>query len=351
MANIVDYIKWRGDLTFEQSPFNEIDNLILARMAYLPFDNIIESAGGMKLEEAYNIIKKIDIKKLRILQKEDTDLIRVAAQSRRFGNLYISNYVNKIDVEQEKQFSAITITLPDDTIYVSFRGTDNSLVGFKEDFNMSFMELIPSQTESVEYLNNIGSNCNKKLRVGGHSKGGNLAVYASAYCNKDIKERIITIYNNDGPGFFESVINSKEYKSIIEKVHKYQPQSSVIGRLLENKEKGIIVKSTQVGLMQHDAYTWQVLGTKFEYEKALTKESELTNKRVIKWLETVTPEQREKFIGTIFTLLKVIEAETIEDLTSKKLSSIRKILKSYKDIDEDSKRLVYETLWVLIRIR
>lgn len=349
MANILDYIKWRGDLTFNQAPFNEIDNLILSRVSYLPFDDVIKKNNGMKLIEAYEIIRKIDTKNLRILQKEDLDLLDAISLCDRFRKLFLSNYINNIDAEEEKQFSAITIFLPDDTIYISYRGTDDSLVGFKEDFNMSFMELIPAQVDAALYLNKIGIKHNKKLRIGGHSKGGNLAVYAAAFCANDIKKNIIEIYNNDGPGFFKGVIESEEYKSIISRVHKYQPQSSIIGRLLNYKEECTIVKSTQKGLMQHDLYSWQVLGNKFEYEEELSKESEKTNQMVTKWLETVTPEQREKFIKNMFEILKVTEAKTIEDLTSNWFINARKVLKSYEEIDEESKKILYDTLWTLIK--
>ena len=219
MSNIFDYIDWRGDLSFNQSSFNEIDNLILSRVSYFPFDGLISENETITIKEAYSRFQKLDLSHIHMLQKEDIDLFPAIAYSKRFGELYIKNYISKRDIEAEKQFSAITFLLPDGTIYVAYRGTDNTLIGWKEDFNMSFMESIPSQEEAKKYLNNVASENSDKLRIGGHSKGGNLAVYAAAFCNDEIKPRIMEVYNNDGPGFFDSIISTAEYQSISGKIH------------------------------------------------------------------------------------------------------------------------------------
>ena len=157
----------------------------------------------------------------------------------------LTNYINKVDPIQEKQFSAITIIMQDKTIYVAYRGTDNTIVGWKEDFNMSFSKLVPAQTDAVNYLESVAKKYKNRIRVGGHSKGGNLAVYAAAFCNKHVKDKIINVYNNDGPGFCDEVVNSEQYKEIIDRVHTYIPQTSIIGRLLNHEEETIILKSTQ----------------------------------------------------------------------------------------------------------
>lgn len=159
--------------------------------------------------------------------------------------MQITNYINKIDSESEKQFSAITILMPDDTIYISFRGTDNTLIGWKEDFNMTFQTKVPSQLDAVQYVKQIAKKYKNLIRIGGHSKGGNLAVYAASFCSKTIQERIINVYNNDGPGFHEDVINNIEYKKMLPKVHTYVPQSSIIGRLLYHEENYTVVQSTR----------------------------------------------------------------------------------------------------------
>ena len=347
MANIFDYMDWR-DISLEKLEFNEIDNLILARLSYFPFDDIIEDNEEITIKEAYERYKTWGTTG-RILQKEDIDLFPILANSIRFGKMKITNYINKVDPIQEKQFSAITILMPDDTMYVAYRGTDNTIVGWKEDFNMSFSELVASQTDAVYYLESIAKKFKKKIRIGGHSKGGNLAVYAAAFCTSKIKKRIINVYNNDGPGFCDKVVNSEEYKSILEKVHTYIPQTSIIGRLLNHEEETTILKSTETGIMQHDLYSWQVLGSKFVRDE-LTNSSEFIDKTITDWLKVVAPEQREMFIDTFFEILNATEAKTLSDISSKKIASAKTIIKTYQNINPETKEMMLKTLKVLVSI-
>ncbi len=244
MANIFDYMNWR-DLPLKQVEFNEIDNLILARLSYFPFDGYLNQGEKITVKEAYQRYQEQGTTG-RILQQEDIELYPILASSTRFGNMILTSYSNKIDPIQEKQFSAITIEMEDDTLYVAYRGTDNTIVGWKEDLNMSFSELVPAQTDAVAYLENVAKQYqNKKIRVGGHSKGGNLAVYAAVFANPEVQKKIINVYNNDGPGFCDKVINSESYQNILNKVHTYIPQTSIIGRLLNHQEETTILKSTR----------------------------------------------------------------------------------------------------------
>lgn len=346
MANIFDYIQWR-DLSLEKVEFNEIDNLILARLSYFPLDGVVNETEEITINEAFEKYKKLD-KQGRILQEEDTTLFPILANSIRFGKMKLTNYINKIDPKQEKQFSAVTILMPDNTIYVAYRGTDNTIVGWKEDFNMSFSELVPAQIDAANYLNKVAKKYKNKIRVGGHSKGGNLAVYASAFCKTEIQDRIINVYNNDGPGFCDKIINSKEYKNIIKKVHTYIPQSSIIGRLLNHQEETTILKSTQTGIMQHDLYTWQVLGGKFVKDE-LTNSSEFIDKTITSWLKEVSPEQRGEFFDTLFDILNKTEAKTLSELGKNKLETAKILLESYRNIDNENKELVSKTLSVLFQ--
>ena len=233
MSNIVDYIKWRGDLSFEADPINEIDNLILSRISYLPFKEI-----KFNNKEKFKILANrfLELKKEDFHQIDDISLIEELAKSNRYKDLIFSDYYEKIDEEEEKQFAAITVWLPNNELFVSYRGTDATIVGWKEDFNMSFMINVPSQLEGVKYLEAISKKYfRKKLRIGGHSKGGNVAVYSSIFCNKKTKSRIIDVTNADGPGFDKSIIQTKEYKEILDRIHTFIPQTSIIGRLLEHE--------------------------------------------------------------------------------------------------------------------
>ena len=351
MPNVCDYIKWRGDLSLEQSKFNEIDNLILSRFSYFPFDTIIKENETTTIEELSKRFQKEDISKLLILWKDDVDLFPLMGESKRFGEMLATKYINKIDIEQEKQFSAITILMPDNTIFVSYRGTDNTIVGWKEDFNMSFKSHIASQISAKKYLEMIAEEYpNKKIRIGGHSKGGNIAVYAATFASDEVKNRIINVYNNDGPGFCEDVIETTEYQEMINKVHTYIPQSSVIGRLMNHKEKYTVVESVQKGIMQHDLYSWQLLGNKFVCTSELSNSSEFIDKTIKDWLQDIEPSKREQVIDVIFEILNTTDALTMKDLKANWFINAKTILTTYKNIDNDTKEIIWQTLNALFKI-
>lgn len=349
MANIFDYLNWRGDLTLQQSEFNEIDNLILARFSYLPFDNIIKENEKISIEELSQRFEKSTIKPEDILWKDDIKLLPEMGKTKRFKNMIVTKYINKINIEEEKQFSAITIIMPDNTIYVSYRGTDNSIVGWKEDLNMTFKNHVASQIDSVKYLEEIAKEYPNKLRTGGHSKGGNLAVYAGIFSKKNVQDRIINIYNNDGPGFNEEIIKLDEYKNIISKVHTFIPKSSVFGRLLNHEEEYTVVESIQRGIMQHDLYSWQVLGNKFICSKELTNSSEFVDRTIKSWLENVEPEKRKQTIDVLFEIVNKTEAQTMKDLKTNWFTNAKTILTNYKNVDNSTKKIIWQTMNVLIR--
>ncbi len=345
MANIIDYVKWRGDLSLNESEFNEIDSLILNRFSYFPLDNIIKENEIISIKELSRRFEAEDKEKLKILWKDDAELFPIIGKSERFGKMQALEYVNKIDPETEKQFSAITVILPDNTIYVSFRGTDNTLIGWKEDFNMSFKSHIASQKAAKEYLENIAKQYpNKKIRIGGHSKGGNLAVYASIFANSKIQKNIINVYNNDGPGFNEDIVNTEEYKNIIEKVITYIPQDSIFGMLLNHEERYTVVQSTAKGVMEHDVYSWQVIGKKFVALKEVTNGSKIIDKTIKNWLKDLDLNTREQVIDIIFEVINSTEARTIADLKLSLMKNAKIILSSYSHIDPENKKMITTTI-------
>lgn len=350
MANIFDYIQWRGDISLSKDEFNEIDNLILSRFSYFPFDEIIKENEVVTIKELSERFKEKDISKMPILWEDDVNLFPAMGQSKRFGEMKATRYVNKISIEQEKQFAAITIIMPDDTIYISYRGTDNTVVGWKEDLNMTFKSHIPSQIDAVKYLEEIAEEYPNKLRIGGHSKGGNLAVYAAVFANDAIKSRIVNIYNNDGPGFNDKIIETKEYKEMIDRVNTYIPQDSIFGRLLNHEEKYTVVNSTQKGVMQHDLYSWQLLGKRFVYLKEVTNGSKFIDKSIKAWLEQIDIDKREQVIDIIFQVINSTNAETLSDLKTHWFANAKILINSYKLIDPESKKMILETLSALFKI-
>ena len=351
MANIIDYIKWRGDLELKDSKFNEIDSLILNRFSYFPLDNLIGEDEVLSIKELGERFKKEDKNKIDILWEDDAELFPLMAESKRFGKMKALKYVNQIDEETEKQFSAITILFPDNTIYISYRGTDNTLIGWKEDFNMTFKSHIESQISAKEYLENVAKKYHdKQIRLGGHSKGGNLALYAAIFADEEIKKRILKVYNNDGPGFNEDIVNSKEYKETIGKVITYIPQSSIFGMLLEHKEKYIIVKSIEKGVMQHDVYSWQVLGTKFVILREITNGSKFIDKTIKNWLEGLDLQTREQVIDIVFEIINSTNAKKLADLKLSVMKNTKIILSSYKQLEPENKKMITATITALLGI-
>ena len=351
MSNICDYVRWRGDLKLKDSEFNEIDNLILSRLAYFPFDTLMKENEEVTIKELSERFAIEDKTKMRILWEDDNELFPLLGASNRFGSMLATKFINKISQEQEKQFSAITILMPDDTIFVAYRGTDNTIVGWKEDFNMSFKSHIASQLDSVEYLNQIHKKYpNKKIRIGGHSKGGNLAVYSAMFAEKKVIDKIINVYNNDGPGFNDEIVKTDEYKNIINKVHTYIPQSSVVGRLLNHQEKYTVVESTQTGIMQHDLYSWQVLGKEFICLKEVTNGSELIDKTLKGWFDNVDSNQREIVIDAVFDILNTTDAETLAQIRENWFTNSGIMIRKYKSLDAESKKMIIEMAQELLRM-
>lgn len=338
MPNINNYLEWRGDIKLEIDPLNEIDNMILSRFSYMPFNKIdmqeTETMGSISKK-----LKDFPVEEFNIAG--DKPLVEHIIESDRFKDLKVTDYEENTDLSVEKQFAAITIHLGDEEIYVSFCGTDNSIVGWKEDFNLSFSQHLPSQKEGVEYLKGIAHKYkNNKIHIGGHSKGGNIAAYSAIFVGQEVQDQIIDITSHDGPGFDNEIIQMEEYKRILDKFVTYIPQSSVIGRLLEHEEKNIVVKSIERGIMQHDIYSWQVCGKNFITEKQVTKESELVRNIIRTWLEDTTPEQRKNVIDIIYNILVSADATTMRDLSSSKVKSLGRILKLYNKVDENDKKLI-----------
>lgn len=335
MPNIIDYIEWRGDLSFESSPINEIDDIIFARFSYLPFKYIelkdIDTIENIALE-----MKDLDIE--NYLWNDDKVFLQKIGNCKRFKDIKVSDYAEIFDEAAEKQFAAITLWIQKNQKYISFRGTDSSLVGWKEDINMGFKKDVPSQKEAVKYLNSMAEKYKDDLIIGGHSKGGNLAVYSAVFCKDSVKNRIERVINADGPGFDKSVILTDNYKKILNKIQTYIPQSSIVGRLLEHEEEYQVVKSIQKGIMQHDIYSWEIEPTKLIRIPTVTNNSEIFNGIVSDWLKNTTPEQRENFINMIYEIIMETQAQRTSDFRVETAKKIGIILNGYINVNPEDKK-------------
>lgn len=348
MGNIMDYISWRGDLTFAQSPFNEVDNLILACFSYVNLDRIpaVTRQKGIELKKLVKEFKKLHtIKEL----EADKSFIRLApfmmfemAESVRFGNCVIRNYVNEIVTEAEQQFSAVEIVLDDGTSYISFRGTDDTIIGWKEDFNLS-TGVVPAQERAVEYMQRISDKAYGMLRVGGHSKGGNLAIYGSVMC-KSAHDKILEIYSNDGPGFSKEFQESPETAEMMPKIIRIIPEYSIIGTLLEHEKQPIIVASTSRGLLQHDGFSWEVQGPGLVRRDSLNKTALRFIEILHKWIDGMDMEQKRLLIEDLFATLQASGYENLSEVQSGGLKSLAAMVKRLDKFAPESRGMMQELL-------
>ena len=355
MANILDYLDWRGDLTFAERPFNEVDNLILAEICYLDFSGFVPqgfAAQRISLRDAANAyFAAHPTTDMGVLVPDQIPvLVEHAAKTARFQDLGLLGYVNRIDEETQTQFSAMTILLPDGSAYVAFRGTDDTIVGWKEDFNMAFTPEIPAQKYAAQYLQTVSDALPfQTLRVGGHSKGGNLAVYAAVFCGDAVQKKLLAVYNNDGPGFYTSLLSLPAHRAIAGKITTLLPESSVVGMLLEHEESYQVVRSTQIGLMQHDGFSWQVKGTCFEHLTELTEGGKIMDQTLRSFLQQLTPPQRIEFIDTLFDVLTCTDASTLTDLKEGGLKTASAMVKALQKLDKPTRKALSDTLKLLLK--
>lgn len=350
VPNILDYLSWRGDVTMKAQGINEVDSVILARLSYIPFEGIVPGAldSMIPIGEAAGRFLEDNNAKKRVLWAEDVELLSALAESGRFRDIPLFGYVNRIDKETQTQFSAMTAKLEDGLCYTAFRGTDNTLVGWKEDFNMSFITPVPAQKSAVEYLERLAAALGEDFILGGHSKGGNLAVYGAAFAGEKTQKRVRAVYNFDGPGFDQRVLEAEGYKRISERVVTLVPQSSIVGMLLEHEERYTVVKSIRKApLLQHDLYSWELERDRFVRLNKVTDSSKLLNRALKEWIARMDVEQREQFIDAVYQVMTATNAETIRELEDNWLENTKTVMNSLRGLEGSKKRIVVESLYLL----
>ena len=311
---LFDYLKWRNDVSLRAAPFNEIDNVILSYLAYADFGELLqEEKRRVSIETCLKrFCKKHDLANVReskLFIERAPLLLEDMVRGARFRGTKVVHFREVFDKEKVQQFAALVFLLPDGTRYVSFRGTDLSITGWKEDFLMSFTAETEGAKEAVSYLNEVAACVEGDLILGGHSKGGNFAMFAAAFAEDAVKERILKVYNNDGPGFREEIVRSAAYRELLPKITNIVPQTSIIGRLLSNEAAHTVVKSTAAGIFQHDVTTWEVTKDKFVRTEP-DAFSDFVEKSLGTWLETMDDEARKSLVETVFSMIEMTEAET-----------------------------------------
>ena len=352
MADLFDYIHWRGDLTFEQDTFNAVDGMIFARLAYMPYELVLSALPGehVTLRDTAGALLAIDGIEGLVHMREDVLLLKAVTENRRFGDAEVYRYEYRTDLDTQTQFAAVTFAVSGGLSCIAFRGTDNTLVGWKEDFNMGFIFPVPAQRLALEYAESVIGSLGGDFIVCGHSKGGNLAVYASAFCTHVKQNRIVRVYNYDGPGFDDKVLNTPGYGRICQRTDTFVPQWSIVGMLLGHREKYEIVHSSQtVAPMQHDLYSWDVRRCGFEQLETVTNGSRFIDSTLRDWMAGIDASQREKAADALYTIFTETKAVTLRELGENWYASAKIILQSIKNMDPETRRLVGEMLLSLMR--
>ncbi|MBR5445303.1 MAG: DUF2974 domain-containing protein [Clostridia bacterium] len=355
MSNLLDYIAWRGDLSFAASPFNEVDNLLFSMLSFVDLAGIVPAEvfpGPVKLGEASRTFFDMHPAGTDfgvLIPAVTNTLFRQAAACRRYREVYVTCYRSELDESLGKQFAAVTFLLPDNSLFLAFRGTDDTLVGWHEDFQLSFLSPTPSQQAAVAYVEEMGGLFRGDIRLGGHSKGGNLAIYGAVCAKDSVRRRILRAYSNDGPGFTEEFVRSPAYTAMEDRLLTLLPQSSIVGMLLEQSGPYEVVRSTQMRLLQHDPFSWQVLGPGFEHLPALTPEAVEGGERIRRWLAQMEPEDRRTFTEVFFRILEANDARTLTDLTEGKLKTITAMIRTVRELPADTRQQMLGFLRLLAK--
>ncbi len=351
---ILDYLVEYGDITLAEMPMSDVDSLVLCQLAYLKFDGIVP---GVKEDVASRSIQEVDaLADEAVLfaderyEKENRKLWQRLLDSKRFGQMKMNCYVNIVEKEWETQFSAITFVLEDGTIYVAFRGTDETLVGWKEDFNMIHLHPVPGQSYAVKYLNLVADRIRRPLYVGGHSKGGNLAIYSAMNCRPEVQEKILRVYNMDGPGFRQETLEECGYDKIADRVVKILPHSSFFGMLFEWDRRFLVVESNRFGLMQHDPFSWQVVDGKFVSSPQVQEKLHNMDHSVTDWLLQLEKEQAKKFIDDLFDVVGAAQADDLITLAANPTKNLKKVMAAYKETDEETKEMMKYTVQSMLKL-
>ena len=361
MADLLDYLDWRGDIPFSTDPFNYVDALILAELAYVDFAGIVPGPENGDGAHPYVSIDTVaqefwkrhtpeEIERSEVLFRRAPLLLKKLCSGVRFGGMYLAGYTNRISAQKNEQMAALVFYLEDGSAYAAFRGTDDTVIGWKEDFSFSFRKETSGQTSAAQYLSEVfGKSDLQRIRVGGHSKGGNLAVYAGVRASYRTRRKILEIYNHDGPGFYDLNGLGDAYEEMLPRIHSFVPETAVVGLLLEQVGEHNVVKSNNKGLMQHDAMSWEVLGPEFVTVTGVSDTSRMVNDILKNWLKEISNEERATFVDTVYKILDASQAKSIDDLNAEKGRIANVVLRELGGLDKETKAMLGKMLASLVR--
>lgn len=347
-ATVSDYLRWRGDLTFAQDGFNEVDNLLLCIISYIKLENIprlrsFDPQDAMPMGDVCRLLTEED-EQLGLSTLDYIPLMRQAAETPRFREVSLFAFESLHDEDRQMQFAAVSFLLPDGSVYAAYRGTDMTIVGWQEDFNMSFLSAVPAQVKAAEYAGAVArASPRRALRIGGHSKGGNLAAWAAVHLDEKLqRKRLIAAYNNDGPGFSRDLVDTPSYQAVADRLFTYIPASSIVGVLLEHTEDYTVVASSSRAVMQHEPLTWTVQGRQFVRCPERSELGKASDDVLRQWIASMSRQEREEFSESLYDMLT--QGGKLRSLEEVRQKDILRLLAA----DEKNKGIVSEVLRRLV---
>ena len=347
MANAIDYLAWRGDIGFEVSPWNQVDAMLMANLSYLNFHGIDDERGWTVAEA-----KRLELLRPTVVAAFDgrKNQFEAMADTFRFGGVRMHHFISLTDEEQELQFSATCYDMPDGTLCIGFRGTDGTFVGWREDFNMSWKGIVPAQEAAQIYLEKAAEMDSRPIRLVGHSKGGNLAVFAAACCSPEVQDRLKEVYTFDGPGMDPAVFESEGYARISGKIRSFVPQTSIIGMMMEYHREYTVVKSNASGIGQHDPLTWQVYGPKFETCEKIDANAETIRDTLHEWVDKTGREDRAEMVDVLFSLLENTKATSFNEAMEDRVKTLKGMAQGTRELGAESRKAVTKLLGLFVSL-
>lgn len=349
--SIIEYTQTQME-RFDTLPFGPVDSLILSQLAYMNLGDVVPSVTQNKPH-----IRIADLFKAEYFEnylddvrdaKSNKQLLYALCSSPRYRDIQVNYFVNNIDPQLEKQFCAMTFILPDGTLYIAFRGTDSTIVGWKEDFNLFFQSLIPGHLSAQRYIQDVSSRLDGKIYVGGHSKGGNLALFGASFAKEEIQNRIITVFNHDGPGLPPDIMMMDGYTDIGHKTQTTVPQASLFGLIFATCDF-MVVKSDRMGIMQHDPFSWEICGDDFIYAEGLKKNSNKIIFTLYDLMKNLDRDARETFINTVFNVISAPGVTSFLDWPMMAIKEYDSMMATLKGIDSRTAEKMKAVLVELVK--
>ena len=352
IGNIVEYVHSYGYFDFKALPFNAVDALVLAQFVYLKMESLLPVMEPGEAVSDHAVTLKMmqedpEVEQLFVDSRFETNnraLFYSMCESKRFGDMKCMYCADHICTEDETQFMALTCVLSDGSIKILYRGTDETIVGWKEDFNMAFQHPIPGQEAGKSYLQQVSEYITGEFDLIGHSKGGNLAVYAAMCVSEKIRQRITKIYNLDGPGFRTEVYSTGSFEKIADRIIKIIPRSSIVGMLLENHGDYKVVESDGISLLQHDPYSWLVDRIDFVYAEEMDARHRILDESLSEWVMSLPKEEVESFVNALYQIVEASEATDLISFTKNWTKSLAGMAGAIQNLDEETKKSIHRVM-------